>query len=102
MFRMEVVSADGARCGVPIQVDSHPAQTRPYVLNAIADALLIRRDEIRRVLDEGTAGMLRRHLCRYTQAQLRPFQARTDHPERHSFFDVGPEDIPTPTTQRKD
>ena len=86
MFRVEITSVDGQKCGIPIQVDDHPAETRPYVLNAIADALLIERDEIRAVLRDGTEEDLRAHLGRYTQDQLKPFRVRREHPQRHSFF----------------
>ena len=86
MFRVELTSADGHKCGIPIQVDDHPGETRPYVLNAIADALLIERDEIRAVLKDGTAEQLRQHLAKYDQAHLKPFRVRSDHPKRYRFF----------------
>lgn len=86
MFRVEVVSSDGDKCGVPVQVDDHPGETRPYVLNAIADTLLIDRDEIRRVLEEGTEEGLRRHLSRYTKDQLKPLRFRQEPVERLPFF----------------
>jgi hypothetical protein len=86
MFRVETTSADGQKCGIPIQVDDHPAETRPYVLNAIADALLIERDEIRSVLKDGTAAQLRAHLGRYKQDDLKPFRVRREHPQRLPFF----------------
>jgi hypothetical protein len=87
MFRVEVVSSDGHKCGVPVQVDSHPAQTRPYVLNAVADSLLINRDEIRRVLKEGTQAQLRAHLARYTKAQLKPLHLRNEQCVCRQFFE---------------
>lgn len=86
MFRVEITSADGHKCGIPIQVDDHPAETRPYVLNAIADALLIERDEIRAVLKDGTAAQLSAHLSKYNRDDLKPFRMRKDHPQRHPFF----------------
>lgn len=46
IFRVEVVSKDGERCGVPIQVDDHPGEPRPYVLNQIADTLRIERGKL--------------------------------------------------------
>jgi hypothetical protein len=88
MFRVEVTSADGHKCGIPIQVDDHPAETRPYVLNAIADALLIDRNEIRVVLKVGTAAQLRAHLSKYERGDLKPFHMRQEHPQRHPFFPI--------------
>jgi hypothetical protein len=78
MYRVEVVSSDGHKCGVPVQVDDHPAQTRPYAINAIADSLLIDRTEIHRVLAEGTEEELRAHLERYTKAELKPLHLRNE------------------------
>lgn len=76
MFRVEVVSADGEKCGVPVQVDSHPAEVRPYAINQIADSYLISRDEIRDVLARGTCEQLRKHLSGYTKDQLKPLRIR--------------------------
>ncbi|MDQ3725565.1 MAG: hypothetical protein M3335_06720 [Actinomycetota bacterium] len=86
MFRVEVISSDGHKCGVPVQVDDHPAQARPYALNAIADSLLIDRKEIRRVLEEGTEEQLRAHLGKYTKAQLKPAHLRNEQAPCHPFF----------------
>lgn len=86
MFRVEVTSSDGHKCGVPIQVDNHPAQQRPYALNAIADSLLIERDEIHRVLAEGTEDELRAHLSRYTKSQLKPLHLRNEQAACLKFF----------------
>lgn len=86
MFRVEITSVDGKKCGIPIQVDDHPSETRPYVLNAIADALLIERDEVRSVLKTGTEEQLRTHLGQYTQDELKPFRVRREHPRRRAFF----------------
>jgi hypothetical protein len=90
MFRVEVTSSDGETCGIPIQLDTHPAQQRPYALNAIADALLIERDEIHRVLSEGSEEQLRTHLSRYTKAQLKPKHVRTEHATCAKFFQADP------------
>jgi len=86
MFRVEVVSSDGHKCGVPVQVDNHPDQGRPYALNAIADSLLIDRKEIEHVLAEGTAEELRAHLSQYTQAQLKPLHMRNEQATCLRFF----------------
>jgi hypothetical protein len=86
MFRVEVTSSDGQKCGVPVQVDNHPDQARPYALNAIADSLLIDRKEIHRVLAEGTAEELRAHLSKYTKAQLKPLHLRNEQATCLRFF----------------
>lgn len=86
MFRIRVISSDGHECGVPVQVDGHPAETRPYVLNAIADSLMIDRKEIERVLNEGTTNQLRKHLSRFTKAQLKPRPHRSEQAPFLPFF----------------
>lgn len=88
MFRVEVTSSDGHKCGVPVQVDSNTDQARPYALNAIADSLLIDRKEIDRVLAEGTAEELRTHLSRYTKAQLKPLHLRNEQVICLRFFEA--------------
>lgn len=90
MFRVVVESADGHKCGVPVQVDNHPAETRPYVLNAIADSLLIDRKEIHVVLESGTEAQLRTHLTRYTKAQLKPLHLRNEQATCLQFFEPDP------------
>jgi hypothetical protein len=87
MFRVEVVSADGHSCGVPVQLDSHPAQVRPYVLNQIADSLLVDRQEIRRVLAEATATQLLAHLSKYMKDQLKPLHVRNQQTLCKRFFE---------------
>lgn len=86
MFRVEVISSDGHKCGVPVQVDNHPGQLRPYALNAIADSLLIDRKEIARVLAKGTEEQLRAHLSKYTKAQLKPLHLRNEQTTCQRFF----------------
>jgi len=86
MFRVQITSSDGHKCGVPVQVDNHPGQARPYALNAIADSLLIDRKEIHRVLDEGTAEELRTHLSKYTKEQLKPQHLRNEQTTCLHFF----------------
>jgi hypothetical protein len=90
MFRVEVESADGHTCGIPVQVDNHPAEARPYVLNAIADALLIDRKEVHAVLERGTEAQLRTHLARYTKAQLKPLRLRNEQATCLQFFETDP------------
>ncbi len=78
---------DGQKCGVPVQLDGHPAQTRPYVLNQIADTLLIDREEIHAVLKDGTEAQLRAHLSQYTKAELKPLHLRKERAACRSFFE---------------
>lgn len=79
-------SVDGHSCGVPVQVDDHPTETRPYQLKAIADALLIEREEVLDVLKDGTEAQLRAHLGQYTKDELKPMKFRRDQAVRRSFF----------------
>jgi hypothetical protein len=76
IYRVEVVSKDGKRCGVPVQVDDHPGEPRPYVLNQIADSLLIEHKQIGAVLESWTAEQLSEHLSGFTQEELRPVRFR--------------------------
>ena len=86
MFRVEVTSSDGHRCGVPILVDDHPAEPRPYQINQIADSLLIRRDEIHAVMESGTSEELRKHLGSYTKEELKPPRFRKENATRRPFW----------------
>jgi hypothetical protein len=99
MFRVEVTSSDGHKCGVPVQVDNHPAEQRPYALNAIADSLLVERNEIHRVLAEGTEDELLAHLSRYTKDQLKPLHMRSEQPVLLKFFAVTEAEEPSRTRQ---
>jgi hypothetical protein len=85
MFRVEVRSCDGHKCGIPVQIDDHPAEARSYLVNQIADSLLIRRKEIYEVLKSGTAEQLQRHLAQHTKEQLKPLRFRKDHASRRPF-----------------
>lgn len=76
MFRIQVESSDGHQCGVPVQVDDHPGECRPYAINQVADSLLIERSEIRQVLAEGTNAQLRAHLSEHTKEELKPLRMR--------------------------
>ncbi len=86
MFRVVVESADGERCGVPIQVDNHPGVCRPYVVNQVADSLLVDRTEIRQVLDSGTHVELVAHLKHYTKEELKPIKYRSGQVAARSFW----------------
>lgn len=57
-------------------VDDHPGEARPYLMNQIADSLLIDRAEIQAVLATGTHKELLAHLTSYTQEELRPLRIR--------------------------
>lgn len=70
---------------MPVQIDDHPPQTRPYAINQIADSLLVDRAEILEVLDRGTELELRAHLRRYTQAELKPLHIRKDQAQPKPF-----------------
>jgi len=76
IFRVVVRSRDGVRCGVPVQVDDHPGEPRPYALNQIADGLLVPRAEIQTVLETWTREQLVRHLEQFTQKELKPPRLR--------------------------
>ncbi|MHB1539287.1 MAG: hypothetical protein ACYCUM_10055 [Solirubrobacteraceae bacterium] len=76
IFRVEVTSSDGGRCGVPIRVDDHPGEPRPYALNQIADSLCIERDKLLEILETRTPEQLREHLEGFTQQELKPLRLR--------------------------
>ena len=86
MFRVEVISSDGHNCGVPVQVDDHPGEARPYAVNQIADSFLIQPEEIHVVLEKGTRAELRDHLSQYTQEELKPLHIRKEHAECREFW----------------
>jgi hypothetical protein len=91
IFRIVVTSSDGHNCGVPVQVDDHPSETRPYAINQIADSWLIDRAEIRDVLRSGTEAQLRRHLERYTKEQLKPVRIRREQVPCFAFASDEPQ-----------
>lgn len=86
MFRVEVTSADGHKCGVPVQVDDHPGEPRPYVINQIADSFLIRRTEVHAVLERGTPAELNDHLRGYTKDELKPLHLRRGQTKPRAFW----------------
>jgi hypothetical protein len=71
-----ITSKDGKRCGVTVQVDDHPGEPRPYVLNQIADSLRIDRRQIGDVLGTWSHEQLQEHLSHFTQQELRPVKLR--------------------------
>ncbi len=50
-YRVVVQSRDGHKCGVSVQVDTHPKEARPYALNQIADRWHVDRDQVMSVLE---------------------------------------------------
>lgn len=76
-YRIEVLSADGHRCGVSVQVDTHRKEALPYAMNQIADRWHIQRTELRSVLESWSSEQLVEHLSRFTKQQLMPPNSRT-------------------------
>ncbi len=76
IFRVEAVSKDGKRCAVPIRVDDHPGEPRPYALNQIADSLRVGRSELLEILETWTPERLKEHLATFTQDELKPVRLR--------------------------
>jgi hypothetical protein len=87
--RIVVTSRDGHQCGIPVQVDTHASEMRPYMLNQIADSFLINRAEILEVLERGTHDELVAHLSRYSQDQLRPVRFRQVEVQPLPFWQLG-------------
>lgn len=75
-YRLLITTADGARHAVTVQVDTHPTDARPYVLNDIADRFKVERDAILTVLSEWTNEQLKAHLEKFPKADLMPPQCR--------------------------
>lgn len=71
-YRVTVTSSDGHRCGVSVQVDTHPADARPYAVNQIADRWHVARDEILDVLEKWTPDQLIAHLEQFTKKDPMP------------------------------
>jgi hypothetical protein len=76
IFRIAAVSKDGKPCAVPIRVDDHPGEPRPYALNQIADSLYIERSKLLEILETWTPEQLRQHLAGFTQEELKPVRLR--------------------------
>jgi hypothetical protein len=67
-----LTTSDGHKHAVSVQVDTHPSETRPYVLNQIADRFKVDRAEIHVVLFDWTPERLRAHLQQFSKADLMP------------------------------
>lgn len=78
MFRIEVISSDGLKCGVPVMVSNHRPKGRVLdsVISNIADCWVIDRGKIETVLDDWSADDLRAHLGSCTRDQLKPKHLR--------------------------
>jgi hypothetical protein len=56
---------------VTVQIDDHPSEARPYVLNDIASRWRVDRAMIETVLASWTAEQLQAHLQTFTSDELR-------------------------------
>jgi hypothetical protein len=72
-----ITSCDGHKCGVGVQINTHPVDARPYQLNEIADRWCIARDDILNVLTSWTPQQLVEHLSSKTKADLMPPRGKT-------------------------
>ena len=75
-YRVDVQSADGHRCGISVQIDTHRKEALPYAFNQIADRWRVERAELRSILDSWSHEQLVKHLSQFTKAQLMPPTAR--------------------------
>lgn len=71
-YRLAITTADGHKHGVSVQVDTHPADARPYALNQIADAFKVDRKSVVSVLQDWTPEQLKAHLEQFNKADLMP------------------------------
>lgn len=73
LFRLKVTTSDGKTATVTAQVDDHPGECRPYVLNDIRRRWRI-PDGIstQTALKDWAPAQLKQHLEQFTQEQLRP------------------------------
>ena len=69
-YRVRFTTADGH--AVSVQVDTHPTDTRPYVLNQIADVFKVERQNILSVLKDWSPEQLKTHLGQFSKADLMP------------------------------
>ncbi len=66
------MATDGRKAGVTVQVDDHPRDARPYVLNDVANRLRIDRSEILHALTDWTPEQLVAHLEAFSSDELKP------------------------------
>lgn len=71
MFRIPVVSRDGVRGAVTLQVDTHRKVPSKSALNDLADRLRLPRAQIDTALADWTRGQLLDHLGSLTIEELR-------------------------------
>jgi hypothetical protein len=72
LFHISVTATDGRKAGVTVQVDDHPREAKPYVLNDVADRLRVDRDKIPDVLANWSSEQLVAHLQQFSSAELKP------------------------------
>jgi hypothetical protein len=72
LFRIEADSSDGKRCAITVQVNDHRDRPSKAALRDIADRLRIDRSDIADALESWDAEDLRKHLGKFTAAQLKP------------------------------
>ena len=73
LYRVSLVASDGKKATVTWQIDTHRAETRPYVLRDIAGSLHLSGPEhVLEVFGSWSLDELRAHLCQHTSEQLRP------------------------------
>jgi aryl-alcohol dehydrogenase-like predicted oxidoreductase len=71
-YRLPLTTADGHKHAVSVQVDTHPAETRPYAVNQIANAWHIKHEDIINVLTNWTPEQLLAHLSTFKKIDLMP------------------------------
>jgi hypothetical protein len=72
LFHVRVTATDGRKAAVTVQVDDHPREVRPYVLNDVADRLRVDRAEVLDVLANWTPERLLAHLECFSSDELKP------------------------------
>lgn len=70
-FRVKVKSSDGKPATAVVQIDVHPGDVRPYVLNYVADCWRLPREKLEEALANWAHDDLVRHLQQFTQEQLK-------------------------------
>jgi hypothetical protein len=72
LFRIRVVTRDERDAAITVQIDDHPREARPYVLNDIADRLRVERSAVLDVLASWSREQLVTHLQQFTHEELKP------------------------------
>lgn len=71
MFRVAVMSSDGRKVAVTVQVDTHRKVPSAAAMNDLADRLRVPRQQVDEVLAGWSPERLRKHLSGLTHEQLR-------------------------------